>query len=212
MSFGNYQLGWFDFLFVTLLIIGFFRGRKRGMTEEFPLLIQWLVIVGGGAMLYKPLGSLLSDLTGMGRLFWFVSAYLAWAALVKTVVTWIVRSKGDKLALSDKWGTSEYPLGMIAGTIRFGLVCIFALALLNARLYTMADLKATAKAQQDNFGNISLPTIGSIQNAVFRESLIGKVLKDHAEIILVEGNVPRGVKAPPSKKNKGKKNAMDYWT
>ncbi|HAV65564.1 MAG TPA: hypothetical protein DCY13_24710 [Verrucomicrobiales bacterium] len=212
MNIGEYKLGWFDFLFVTLIIVGLVRGRKRGMTQEFPLLVQWLIIVGGGAFLYKPLGSLLSDLTGMGKLFWFVTAYLMWAALVKGVVTWIVRSKGDKLALSDTWGRGEYPLGMISGMIRFVLVAVFSLALLNARLYSTEELKAMAKFQQDNFGNVSMPTIGTVQRSVFRESFIGKVVKEHAAIILVEGNTPRGVRAIPNRKNKEKKNAMDYWS
>lgn len=210
MNFGDYQLGWFDVLVVALIVVGFYRGRKRGMSEEFPLLIQWIVILTGGAFLYRPAGELVSDLTGMGKLFWFVMIYLLWAITVKTVVTWIVRAKGDKVNLADTFGKAEYPLGVVAGMIRFVLVIFFSLALLNARLYSNAELTAMAKFQQDNFGNISLPTIGSIQGSIFRESVVGKLIKDNADIMLIEGTRPRTVRAKiQPKKNK---NALDYWT
>ena len=88
---------------------------------------------------------------------------------VKGVVTWIVRSKGDKIALADTFGSAEYPLGIMSGMIRLLLVCLFTLALLNSRLYTTTELASTAKYQQDNFGSISLPTIGTFQKSVFQE-------------------------------------------
>lgn len=210
MNFGDYQLGWFDVLVVALIVVGFYRGRKRGMSEEFPLLIQWVIILTGGAFLYKPAGELVADLTGMGKLFWFVMIYLLWAITVKTIVTWIVRAKGDKVNLADTFGKAEYPLGVVAGMIRFALVIFFSLALLNARLYSNAELTAMAEFQQDNFGNISLPTIGSVQGSIFRKSVVGKLIKDNADIMLIEGTRPRTVRAKIQPKKK--KNALDYWT
>lgn len=210
MNLVDYQFGWFDLLVVALIVVGFYRGRKRGMSEEFPLLIQWVIILAGGAFLYKPAGELVSDLTGMGKLFWFVMMYLLWAIMVKTVVTWIVRSKGDKVNLADRFGKAEYPLGIVAGMIRFVFVIFFSLALLNARLYSSKELAGMAKFQQDNFGNISLPTIGSVQASVFRESMVGKVVKDNMDIMLIKGTRPREVRA--TKQPNKKKNALDYWT
>lgn len=210
MNLGDYQLGWFDALVVALIMVGFYRGRKRGMSEEFPLLIQWIVILAGGALLHKPVGELVSSLTGMGKLFWFVTIYLLWAMTVKGVVTWIVRAKGDKVNLADNFGKAEYPLGIVAGMIRFVLVILFSMALLNARLYSSAELTALAKFQQDNYGNISFPTISSVQTSVFRNSMMGKVVKDKAEVILIEGTRPRAVRV--TNQPKKKKNALDYWT
>jgi len=210
MNLGDYQLGWFDALVLVLIVVGFYRGRKRGMSEEFPLLIQWSVILAGGALLHKPVGELISDLTGMGKLFWYVTIYVLWALSVKAVVTWIVRAKGDKVNLADNFGKAEYPLGICAGMIRFVMVIVFSMALLNARLYTNAELKEMAQFQQDNFGDISLPTISSVQTSVFKKSLVGKIMKDNAEVVLIKGTRPREVRAK-NRPNK-KKNAMDYWT
>lgn len=213
MSIEDITFGWFDFLFMVLLVVGCVRGRKRGMTEEFPNLIQWVVIVGGGALLYKPVGELVSNLTGMGRLFCFVGIYLLWAALIKGITTWIVRSKGDKLGLADMFGSAEYPLGMISGILRLVLVCVFSLSLLNARLYTSAELKAMAKYQEDNFGSISLPTMGEMQRSVFLGSAVGKMVHDFAPLLLIEPTAPRGIRSSrPAGDRKGRKNAMDYWS
>jgi uncharacterized membrane protein required for colicin V production len=210
MNLSDLKLGWFDFMFVILLAVGCVRGRKRGMTEEFPNLIQWIFIVAGGAALYKPLGRLLSETTGMGRLFWFVAVYLLWAALVKGITTWVVRSKGDKLGLADMFGSAEYPLGMISGMIRVSLTCVFFMALLNARLYTSAELSAMSKFQEDNFGSISLPTLGSFQRSVFYQSALGKLVKDQAELILIEPTPPREISGPTGRSRR--KNAMDSWS
>lgn len=212
MEFGAIKVGWFDFFCVALVVVGCVRGRKRGMTEEFPNLIQWILIVGAGAFISKPVGNMISDLTGMGKLFWFVTIYVTWAALVKGVTTWIVRSKGDKMGLADTFGKAEYPLGMISGMIRMVLVCMFCLALLNARLYTAAELKSMAKFQEDNFGDISLPTIGTIQQSVFLGSALGKLVHDHADVLLIEATAPRTVRSSRPANGKQKKNAMDYWT
>lgn len=212
MDLGNVKIGWFDILCVILIVVGCIRGRKRGMTHEFPNLIQWLIIVGAGAFISKPVGGMLSDMTGMGRLFWFVTTYLLWAALVKGVTTWIVRSKGDKIGLADMFGSAEYPLGMISGMLRMVLVCLFSLALLNARLYTTAELKAMAKFQEDNFGDISLPTMGELQKSVFLGSAVGKLVHDHADILLIEATAPRTVTSSRPGNGKHKKNGMDYWT
>lgn len=212
MNLGDFKIGWFDLLFIILVVVGCFRGRKRGMTEEFPNLVQWIIIVGCGAFISKPVGEMLSDETGMGRLFWFVTTYLLWAALVKGVTTWIVRSKGDKIGLADMFGSAEYPLGMISGMIRMTLVCLFCLALLNARLYTSAELKAMVKFQEENYGDISFPTIGTIQQSVFLGSALGKLVHDHADVLLIEATAPRTVRPDRSAHGKHKKNAMDYWT
>ncbi len=211
MNFNDLTFGWFDFVFMALIVVGCIRGRKRGMTLEFPDLIQWVVIVGGGALLYRPVGELVSELTGMGKLFWFLIIYLGWAALVKGVTTWIVRSKGDKLGLADMFGSAEYPLGMISGMIRMVLVCLFTMALINSRLYTNAELTSMAKSQEDNFGSGFFPTIGTFQASLFRESTVGKLVKENASIILIEPTAPREIKGRASGK-KGKKNAMDYWS
>lgn len=186
MNFGTYEFGWFDLLLLILLGVGITRGRKRGMSEEFPNLIQWVVILAGGALLHRPLGGLLSNATGLGKLGGYLFVYVSWAMLVKMITVWIVRSMGDRLQLSNTFGNAEYYLGMISGMFRYGMVILFSLALLNARQYSAKEVKSMAEFQQDNYGSISFPTVSSVQTSVFRQSVTGKLAKEYLSPVMVQ--------------------------
>ena len=41
----NFTLSWFDLVALAVLVVGLFRGRKRGMSEELLDVFQWLLIV-----------------------------------------------------------------------------------------------------------------------------------------------------------------------
>src|SRR5580698_1825631 len=41
------MINWFDLALVGLLAVGFWRGRRRGMTKEFLPTLQWLAIMLG---------------------------------------------------------------------------------------------------------------------------------------------------------------------
>jgi hypothetical protein len=93
------------------------------------------------------------------------------------VFGWIKRAAGEKLVGSDVFGNSEYYLGMMAGGLRFACYLIVGMALLNAKNVTTEQRVAMARMQQENFGDISLPTIGSIQQTVFAGSASGQFAK-----------------------------------
>lgn len=182
--------GWFDFIVVAMLVVGFLRGRKRGMSVEFMDVIQWLAIVGVGAVLYQPLGSLMALSAGFGKLFGYLTAYLVMAAVIKSVCTLFKRSIGEKLVSSESFGSLEYYMGMAAGIVRYGCMIIFFLALLNARLYTEAELKAQEQQQQKDFESIRFPTLGRIQNSVFKESFAGQITRQVAPFLLIASTPP----------------------
>jgi hypothetical protein len=74
---------------------------------------------------------------------------------------------------------------MLAGTVRCLCILIFALSFLHAKFISDAERAATAKMQQDNFGSISFPTIGSLQQSVFYESYSGKFIKKNLKEQLI---------------------------
>ena len=77
MSLDKLPVNWFDLAVVVVLLLGIWRGRKHGMSEEtFPLL-KWLVILFGAGAAYEPVGRYLESATVFGRLFCYVVAYLA---------------------------------------------------------------------------------------------------------------------------------------
>jgi len=182
----NLTTGWFDLVVVAMLAIGVFRGRKRGISGELLDVFKWLLIVVGCSGLYDPLGRLFASYTQVGLLTAYISTYLLLAITIHLLFAWLKIAVGEKLVGSDIFGSMEYYLGMAAGTLRFACMLIAGLALLNAKHISEAELRAEAKMQQDNFGDISFPTLGSIQRDVFQNSLVGKLVKNQLSPQLIE--------------------------
>lgn len=186
MEFSGHKLTWFDLLLVGLVIFGIIRGRKRGMSEEMLDVFQWLTIIVVGALLYQPLGKLISFGINSGLFFGYVGAYIFIALMIKLTFTAMKRAVGEKLVHADAFGSFEYYLGMMAGALRFFCIVLFCMSLLHAKYISEAERLATAKMQADNFGSISFPTIGSLQQTVFRTSVMGKFIVTHLQDQLIE--------------------------
>jgi len=170
---------WFDLVVFVFLVVGVFRGRKRGMSEELLAIFMWLSIVLASANFYRPAGLFLVSLTGMSRMVCYIAAYLLIAIVIKLLFSFIKRSVGEKLVGSDIFGRMEYYLGMAAGMLRYACMLLMFMAFLNAKYISEAELKRVAKVQKDNFGDISFPTFGSLQQDVFKKSLVGSLTKQH---------------------------------
>lgn len=187
---GDLEFNWFDLVVLILLGAGIWVGRKRGMSEEFLDLIQWLVIIVVAGMTNEPISSLFAQITGMGLLFSKIVVYVGTTIVIKTLFTLAKKSMGEKLVGSDVFGSMEYYLGMGAGLVRAACMILFFMAILNARLYTAAELSAQAKSQLDNFGSNFFPTVGSFQNTVFQGSFTGQMVKQHLSMVLIEPTAP----------------------
>jgi uncharacterized membrane protein required for colicin V production len=179
MKFANNSITWFDLLLAGLVVFGNLRGRKRGMSEELLDVCQWQAIVVVGALVYKPFGALITQLSGMSVFYGYVVAYGFSAVMIKFCFTGVKRAVGEKLVQSDAFGRFEYYMGMFAGALRYLCILIFAMSFLHAVYISDGERAATAKMQQDNFGSISFPTIGSLQQTVFYESPSGKFLRTY---------------------------------
>ncbi len=177
---------WFDVALVALLVTGIFRGRKRGMSVEFLTFIKWLFVVFGAGALYEPVGQLIAANGIFSQLFSFIVAYLGIALLIYGLFALFKRGLGGKFLGSDFFGNAEYPLGMTAGLLRFACVIVAALALLNARDYTPAEVKAEKKYQDENYGSDFFPTLHSMQTEVFEKSLTGPWIKKNMAFVLIK--------------------------
>jgi len=191
----NLGFNWFDLFVLAMLMVGIFVGRKRGMSLELLSVLQWLLIVFAAAIACEPFGRMLADLSGISPVFTYTAAYLLAAILIKIVFMMIRRMAGEKLVASDVFGNFEYYLGMTAGLIRFACITLFVMALLNAKQVSKADLDAQLKSQQDSLGSIYIPPFGSIQRAIFEESLTGRAVKQYlsAQLINVDPSAGKGV-------------------
>ena len=197
----NLPLTWVDLVILILLVIGVFRGRKRGMSEELLTFVQWLVIVFVGCRVYEYAGKLLSEHAPLSLLTCYLIIYLGFAIFIKLIFSQIHHIVGEKLVGSNFFGDSEYYLGMFAGMIRFACVILMLMALLNARLITDKERADTARMQSKNFEGISFPTFGSIQQAVLFESFTGQQVKEYLSFMLIKSTVSKDV---PLRRDDGK--------
>jgi uncharacterized membrane protein required for colicin V production len=189
------KFNYFDFLAVVWLIIGLFRGRKRGMSQELLPLFQWVGIVIAGGLFYLPFSSLIRQYTQFGALWSVLVAYLLIALAVHLLYLWFKQMFGEKLSQKDMFGRSEFYLGMMAGVARFACILLVALALLNSRVATPAELAKTEKFQKDNFSDIRFPTFGQFQQDVLVKSFSGDWIQHHLQPVLIasvnEGPKPK---------------------
>jgi uncharacterized membrane protein required for colicin V production len=202
----NAPFSYIDAIVLAWLVIGIFRGRKMGMTQEIIPTARWLCIVIVGGMFYKPLSLVLFENTaGAFNLLWArITAYLLIAFASAIVFVLIKKALGDRLTGSDLFGRWEYYLGMLAGLIRFACMLLAILAVMHARIVTQKELDDINAQMKKNLDDIHPPryVYGSIEQAIFVQSFSGKVVTDNLSDILIETVTPTETSKPESQKKK----------
>ena len=190
LSLDHSPVNWFDFVVVIVLLLGVSRGRKHGFSIEVMVMFQWIAIVIASALVYRPLGDMLAQSSPMSHLFCYITVYIVTAILVKGFFSLIKKSAGGKLVGSSIFGRAEFYLGMVGGAVRFACILICGMALLNARLYSRYELDAAKAYQVEVYGSNFFPDFSTIQQQVFKESLIGGLVKKNAEFLLIVPTKP----------------------
>ncbi len=183
---------WFDIAVLLMLMVGYARGRKRGMSQESLSMLNWVTIVLVSGIAYEPLGTLLESFAKIGKLWSFIIAYSTVALTIALIFSVVKRSLGKKLTGSDTFGKGEYYLGIPAGMVRFACVTLVFMALLNARFYSTAEVKAQTKYDLENYGSSFFPHLYTIQDDVFKGSFLGSNIKKHADFLLIKPTPGRG--------------------
>ncbi len=187
----NLPFNWFDLVVVVVLIVGLRQGRKHGMSEELTRLLKWLAIAFGCAFAYEPLGTLIANGSVFDLLGGYLMAYIGSALIITGLFALLKKAMGEKFVGSDVFGRTEFYLGMIAGMVRFSCILIFALALLNARSYNSAEIRADRKYQNDLYGSDFFPKLYSLQAQVFDSSLAGPWIKQNLSFLLIKPTEPK---------------------
>lgn len=186
----SFSISWVDLLVVTLLLVGIWRGKKRGMSEELLDIIKWVLIVAVAGLLYEPSGRWLATFNVFSLLSCYVWAYLFIALTVFLTVAFIRKHVGAKLVGSDVFGRAEYYLGMAAGGFRYGCIILVGMAFLNARYYSPAEKQAKVEYQEYNFGTRMFFTLPELQDSVFDKSLSGRTTHDYLHVLLIRPTAP----------------------
>ena len=186
MNFDAIPWGTVDLVTAIVLIVGIFHGRKRGLSEEILPTLQWLATVVVGGLFYRRLAQSFGPSAVVGRVVLDLSAYALIALSAKLLFSFLKRRLGEKIMSADLFGSWEYYLGMVAGTVRFACIYLFLLNFLHAPLYTPEMLAADAKEQEHWFGSIRRPTIGTVQHTFFKESATGWAAEAYLTPVLIE--------------------------
>lgn len=191
MSLDKLPFNAFDLVLVAVLLIGLFRGRRHGMSEELLLLVKWLAILFGCAFLYEPVGNWFASASPFSLLTAYLIVYVTVALLIFGLFALIKRGLGGKLLGSDIFGQAEYYLGMGSGLVRYACILLAALALLNARLFTAKEVQMDLAYQKDLYGSDFFPGLHSVQETVFQKSLTGPYIQQYCSFLLIRPTVPQ---------------------
>jgi uncharacterized membrane protein required for colicin V production len=190
MKLDNLPINWFDVLVLVVLLIGWYLGRKRGMSVEGITMLKWISVIFAAALVYEPMGQWLTTVAPLSKLFAYIVCYLVAAGAVSCLFLLLKRGVRGKMAGSDAFGRGEYYLGMPAGMVRCTCVLIAGLALLNARQYRSEEIKGMTKFQMDNYGSEFFPTLQTAQSQVFEQSFLGPHIKKHLGFLLITPTQP----------------------
>jgi uncharacterized membrane protein required for colicin V production len=181
----NEKFNYFDMVAVVWLIIGFFRGRKHGLSQELLPMLLWLGIVVAGGLYYARFSGIVHQYTQFGPLWSNVTSYLLIALGVYLIYRWFRQMFAEKLVEKDPFGRGEYYLGMTAGVVRFACMIVVAMSLMNSRVATAAELAQMEKFQARWFSDIRFPTYGEFQQDALLKSFSGKWVETHLKPVLI---------------------------
>jgi uncharacterized membrane protein required for colicin V production len=187
-------LGWFDGVVVLVLVFGIFRGRKNGMSKEILPLSEWFAVIFISGLFYSFVAEWIDRMAGMSTLMSNIVGYLLVTCLIFLFFSLIKRSVGLRLFGSNLFGSAEYYLGVPSGMVRYACALLFALSLLNARLYTPAQIQASNDFQQRWYGSHFFPDLYNVQDAVFHKSLTGPYIKKYLSVLMIEPATSDGTK------------------
>ncbi len=194
----NLSFNWFDAALVAVLGVGYWRGRKHGMSREVVPASMWLTVVLVAGFGHQILGQWLVTSGLAGKIFGelakyvSVSCYLLISLLIFTGFSFLAKRYREKITGSNTFGSWEYYLGMTAGMIRYACMLMFGLALLNAPYYSAAEIAADQayKARwygggEKGFSGDFIPTMADVQTAVFKKSFTGAFIQNDVGFLLI---------------------------
>lgn len=202
----HFGFNWFDLALVALLALGFWRGRKRGMTKELLPTLQWVAVLLGAGFGHIVLADWLQEHGYIRQVFAgkfdertaaLMSSYLFIAMILFTIFTALKRKYNPKLEGSNVFGSNEYYWGVVAGVVRYVCMMLVGLAILNGPYYSPLDIQRIKQYKLNTFaagGNVKgmendtgdfIPSVYEVQDSIFKQSLIGPYIKDDLSMLLI---------------------------
>ena len=203
MSLDHLPFGWFDAVLLVMIVLGFFRGRRNGMTKEVLPMFHWLATVIVCGLGYEKAGQFFINIARLAVVPAYLAGYLSLAFFVFLLFIYLKKILVPRLAGSSIFGGAEYYLGAASGVIRFACMTFFVLAMLNAPYYSAAEIAATSAYNARTFGGglqgysgNFFPSVQSVQEAVFKKSFTGPYIREYLGVMLINSQAVNPVKFP----------------
>jgi len=195
---------WFDAVVVAVLAFGLFRGRRSGMSKEFLPLLQWLVLVPVCSFFYPLPMPFFINTFQWSKTASSICSYIIFGFAVLLFFGILRKFFEERMAKSGAFKDGEYYLGMLSGLVRAACIILVALALLNAPVYSQADIEEHTLYVKNTYGGGMysgdyFPSMQEIQEQVFKKSYLGPVIQNNLGMFLIN-NSPAG--SLPSQKPK----------
>ncbi|MFM1768322.1 MAG: Colicin production protein [Verrucomicrobiota bacterium] len=188
------NLNWVDVVVLLLVVLGLWRGKTRGMSQEILDIIKWVLILVVAALFYRPGSRWLASFKVFSPLSCNVMAYLLIAFAITLVMAVVRERLGSKLVSSEVFGNGEYYLGMFGGAFRYLCIILVGMAFLNARYYSPAERLASVRQQELNYGARFFPGLADLQDNVFQKSVSGRFTRAYLPVVLIQ-RTPVGTNA-----------------
>jgi uncharacterized membrane protein required for colicin V production len=201
---GGLPFNWFDIVVLAVLLFGLYRGKRNGMSKELLPLLQWVVLVPVCGFGYAILGGILTHTLGLDQLWGLLLAYLILAFAVFIVFSILKKRFAEKMTKSSFFSGGEYYLGAFSGMVRYTCALVFVLALLNAPVYTPAEIASAQAFDKKNLGGglfegNYIPHLFQIQSMVFKESFAGPLVRKNLAMLLIVSDHSRNGAPAPAK-------------
>jgi hypothetical protein len=178
-----------DIVVLITALLGMRIGHRRGVTQELMRLLMWLVLIYTPPWVCRQLDSQVVQYTGISMLWSRFVLYGGTAALAFILVTMAKNALQDRITSMNLFGKLEYPLGSLAGVLRYFCIIVMVLALIHARAATDAE-----RAQGGAWSQV--------QDNVFEKSWSGQFVEKYLDTLLIPATIPGVMYSPPKESPK----------
>lgn len=126
-------VGWFDPLFLFMLGLGFWLGRRRGASQEYFAVGQWFLFAVMGGLMSRALGKLMAKWLGMGLYGTSLLGYVVGGGLVLIAAAMLRTYNVHQMLDAQFFGKAETPAGGGLGLLKWFAILLIPLAVLHAR-------------------------------------------------------------------------------
>jgi hypothetical protein len=152
------------------------------------------------AFFYPIAGQFFINVLRWSKLTSYVCGYVILAVIILLIFGILKKLFMERVEKSSMFGNGEFYVGMLSGLLRASCILIVVLALLNAPVYTQADIDEHAAYVKKNLGGDMysgdyFPTLQQVQEQVFQKSIAGPFIKSDLGFFLINNTA-----APPPEK------------